>query len=47
MFIAVAPNGCPIGQIRFDLNLNNSQNDLSEAIVDLSFDRCLRGQGLR
>ena len=46
MFIAVAPNGCPIGQIRFDLNLNNSQNDLSEAIVDLSLDRCLRGQGL-
>ena len=42
LLIATAVDGCPIGQIRFDRQPANP----SEAAVDLSLDRCARGNGL-
>lgn len=45
-FIATSADGCPIGQIRFDRQPNPAQSDSSEAIIDISLDRCARGYGL-
>ncbi len=45
MLIAKTKDGCPIGQIRFDLKSDRSKPDKQNAIVDLSLDRCARGQG--
>ena len=45
-FIATTSDGCPIGQIRFDLLPINVQSDVREAKVALSLDRCARGHGL-
>ena len=39
-------NGCPIGQIRFDLNTTGRCSQSKEASIDISLDRCVRGQGL-
>ena len=46
LLIATTADGCPIGQIRFDRLLSSAQPDVSEAVVDLSLDRCARGYGL-
>ena len=46
LLIATAADGCPIGQIRFDRQPASSHADASEAAVDLSLDRCARGNGL-
>ena len=46
LFIAVAADGCPIGQILFDRESLPTQVDSSEAMVYLSLDRCARGFGL-
>ena len=46
LLIAMAANGCPIGQIRFDRQSLPTQDGSSEATVDLSLDRCARGFGL-
>ena len=46
LLIAIAPDGCPIGQIRFDRQAPSGQSDPNEAMIDLSLDRCVRGQGL-
>jgi UDP-2,4-diacetamido-2,4,6-trideoxy-beta-L-altropyranose hydrolase len=46
LLIATTADGCPIGQIRFDLHPASAQADFSEAAVDLSLDRCARGHGL-
>lgn len=44
--IAMSANGCPLGQIRFDLQPSNTQADASEAKLSFSLDRCARGHGL-
>ena len=46
LLIATAVDGCPIGQIRFDLQSLPAENGSAEAVVDLSLDRCSRGFGL-
>ena len=46
LLIAKGADGCQIGQIRFDLQPSSAQADASEAMVDLSLDRCARGHGL-
>ncbi|QBE67843.1 hypothetical protein SynWH8101_0231 [Synechococcus sp. WH 8101] len=46
LLIATTADGCPIGQIRFDRQSGSAQADGSEAAVDLSLDRCARGNGL-
>lgn len=46
LLIATTVDGCPIGQIRFDRQPASAQADASEAAVDLSLDRCSRGNGL-
>ena len=44
--IATAADGCPIGQVRFNRQPRSTQDDFTEATVDLSLDRCARGFGL-
>ena len=44
--IAKLADGCPIGQIRFDREPASTAGGANEATVDLSLDRCVRGQGL-
>ena len=46
LFIATTADGHPIGQIRFDRESGSAPVDVSEAMVDLSLDRCARGHGL-
>ena len=46
LLIAMAADGCPIGQIRFDRQPRSAQADVSDAMVALSLDRCARGHGL-
>lgn len=46
LLIATAADGCPIGQIRFDLQPASAAGGASEAKVDLSLDRSARGNGL-
>jgi UDP-2,4-diacetamido-2,4,6-trideoxy-beta-L-altropyranose hydrolase len=46
LLIAVAADGCPMGQIRFDRQPASAEGKPSEAVVDLSLDRCARGHGL-
>ena len=46
LLIATAADGCLIGQIRFDRQTTSSDEQASEARVDLSLDRCARGHGL-
>ncbi|MDB4623041.1 UDP-2,4-diacetamido-2,4,6-trideoxy-beta-L-altropyranose hydrolase [bacterium] len=46
LLITKTADGCPIGQIRFDLLPASAQADASEAAVDLSLDRCARGNGM-
>ena len=46
LLIATEINGCPIGQIRFDLNATGRCSQSKEASIDISLDRCVRGQGL-
>lgn len=46
LLIALTSDGCPIGQIRFDLLPTNPQSDAREAMVALSLDPCARGHGL-
>jgi UDP-2,4-diacetamido-2,4,6-trideoxy-beta-L-altropyranose hydrolase len=46
MMIAMAADGCPIGQIRFDRQSASAEGGASEATIDLSLDRCARGHGL-
>ena len=45
LFIAREISGCPIGQVRFDLQQDEANGDIREAQVDLSLDRCARGHG--
>lgn len=46
LLIATTKHGCPIGQIRFDRKVIRSEVFSHEATIDLSLDRCARGQGL-
>jgi len=46
LLIAMAADGCPLGQIRFDRQPASAQGVVNEATVDLSLDCCARGQGL-
>ncbi|WP_390129278.1 UDP-2,4-diacetamido-2,4,6-trideoxy-beta-L-altropyranose hydrolase [Synechococcus sp. HIMB2401] len=46
LLIATTADGCPIGQIRFDRQSASVQDDASEALVNLSLDRCAHGFGL-
>ena len=46
LLIAIAADGCPIGQIRFDRQAHSARSAANEAMIDLSLDRCARGQGL-
>ena len=46
LLIAMSADGCPIGQIRFDRQPVSAPAVESEAMVDLSLDRCARGHGL-
>ena len=45
LFIAMEASGCPIGQIRFDLRSESNQEGINEVDIDLSIDKCARGQG--
>ena len=46
LLIATDFNGCTLGQIRFDRQPPASGSGPHEALIDLSLDRCARGQGL-
>ena len=46
LMIASAADGCPIGQIRFDRQPTLAEGEESEAKIDLSLDRCVRGHGI-
>ena len=46
LLIATTADGCPIGQIRFDQQPASAGANAREAAVDLSLDRCARGNGL-
>jgi UDP-2,4-diacetamido-2,4,6-trideoxy-beta-L-altropyranose hydrolase len=46
LLIATAEDGCPIGQIRFDLQETSAHAAASEVKLGLSLDRCARGYGL-
>lgn len=46
LFIAMAENGCPLGQIRFDKHIICDESGCDEARIDFSLDRCARGFGL-
>jgi UDP-2,4-diacetamido-2,4,6-trideoxy-beta-L-altropyranose hydrolase len=46
LLIAIDSSGCPIGQIRFDLQSSGSSNQPREALIGLLLDRCARGRGL-
>jgi len=44
--IATDSTGCPLGQIRFDRQQTSPKSEHGEAWIDLSLDRCVRGQKL-
>ncbi len=46
LLIASDSQGCPLGQIRFDRQPQPALEAPREARIDLSLDRCARGQGL-
>jgi UDP-2,4-diacetamido-2,4,6-trideoxy-beta-L-altropyranose hydrolase len=46
LLIASDAQGCPLGQIRFDRQPQPAVEAPREALIDLSLDRCVRGQGL-
>ncbi len=46
LLIASDAQGCPLGQIRFDRQPQPVIDAPREALIDLSLDRCVRGQGL-
>jgi len=46
LLIARDAQGCPLGQIRFDRQPQPTVEAPREAMMDLSLDRCARGQGL-
>jgi UDP-2,4-diacetamido-2,4,6-trideoxy-beta-L-altropyranose hydrolase len=46
LLIATAADGCPVGQIRFERLPASTDGQPSEAMIDLSLDRCARGYGL-
>ena len=46
MLIALTPDGCPIGQIRFDRSLATGPGGADEALIGISLDQCSRGCGL-
>jgi UDP-2,4-diacetamido-2,4,6-trideoxy-beta-L-altropyranose hydrolase len=46
LLIACDAQGCPLGQIRFELQPSAHAQGFNEALIDLSLDRCARGQGL-
>jgi RimJ/RimL family protein N-acetyltransferase len=46
LLIARDAQGCPLGQIRFDRQPPPCAQEPREALIDLSLDRCARGQGL-
>ena len=46
LLISSTPDGCPIGQIRFDRQPASPQADVTEASVDISLDPCARGHRL-
>jgi UDP-2,4-diacetamido-2,4,6-trideoxy-beta-L-altropyranose hydrolase len=46
LLIACDAQGCPLGQIRFDRQPQPAGKGTREALIDLSLDRCARGQGL-
>jgi UDP-2,4-diacetamido-2,4,6-trideoxy-beta-L-altropyranose hydrolase len=46
LLIASDVAGCPAGQIRFDRQPACADRNSAEALIDLSLDRCARGQGL-
>ena len=46
LLIACDASGCPLGQIRFDRQPPGTGSGPVEALIDLSLDRCARGQGL-
>jgi UDP-2,4-diacetamido-2,4,6-trideoxy-beta-L-altropyranose hydrolase len=46
LLIATDSSGCPLGQIRFDLQSSGSTNQPREALIGLLLDRCARGRGL-
>jgi len=45
LLIASDAQGCPLGQIRFDRQPQPAVEAPREAMIDLSLDRCARGQG--
>jgi len=45
-FVAIAADDCPIGQIRFDRQLETAEGQAREATIGFSIDRCARGYGL-
>ena len=46
LFIAMAENGCPLGQIRFDKKVASDESECDEAKIDFSLDCCARGFGM-
>ncbi len=46
LMVAIAADGCPIGQIRFDLQESSTHTVTNEAKLGLSLDCCARGHGL-
>ena len=46
LLIASDPDGCPIGQIRFDQQSVDTSGQTIQATIHFSLDRCARGYGL-
>ena len=46
LLIARDASGCPLGRIRFDRQPGSAEEQASEATLDLSLDRAVRGHGL-
>lgn len=46
ILIAHESTGCPIGQIRFELNTATKKGELKESRIDISLDKFARGHGL-
>ena len=46
LLIATTKDGCPIGQIRFDLQATTDYSHSRKVVLDISIDRCARGLGL-
>ena len=46
LLLVAGKDGCPFGQIRFDLQATTDYSHSRKVVLDISIDRCARGLGL-